>query len=245
MINDQRPYAVFDIDGTLVRWQLYHALCDILATKKLIKPSDYKTIIESRNMWRNRQAIGSFEQYENNLVKLMDRSLAGLDFDLFFKACQQVCDQHKTQVYAYTRNLIQELKDKGYLIFALSASPVELVANIAKYYGFNDFAGSKRTIINNKLTMDNHLLLGSNKTTKLIELINKHHALQENSIGVGDTMNDSQFLKYVQTPIAFNPNIELFNYAKTKGWKIVVERKNVIYNLEKNNNGQYLLADTI
>jgi phosphoserine phosphatase len=48
-------------------------------------------------------------------------------------------------------------------------------------------------------------------------------------------------LEYVEHPIAFNPEIRLFNEARNKGWKIVVERKNVVYELEANH-GSYVLA---
>ena len=36
----------------------------------------------------------------------------------------------------------------------------------------------------------------------------------------------------VQTPIVFNPNHSLFEVAHRRGWPIVVERKDVIYNLQ-------------
>ncbi len=51
------------------------------------------------------------------------------------------------------------------------------------------------------------------------------------SIGVGDTESDIPFLKMVKTAICFNPNEKLYNYAKRRGWKIVVERKDVVYEL--------------
>lgn len=41
-------------------------------------------------------------------------------------------------------------------------------------------------------------------------------------------------LSIVERPIAFNPDKDLFNAAKHNGWKIVVERKNMIYKLEPN-----------
>ena len=33
-----RPFAVFDIDGTLIRWQLYHSIADTLARLGHIEP---------------------------------------------------------------------------------------------------------------------------------------------------------------------------------------------------------------
>jgi phosphoserine phosphatase len=38
-------------------------------------------------------------------------------------------------------------------------------------------------------------------------------------------------LEAVENPIAFNPNQTLYNHAKKRGWEIVVERKDVIYEL--------------
>jgi hypothetical protein len=54
---------------------------------------------------------------------------------------------------------------------------------------------------------------------------------------------DIELLEMVQNPIAFNPNTDLFEYAKSKNWKIVIERKNVIFELEKQD-GKYILTDT-
>jgi phosphoserine phosphatase len=54
----------------------------------------------------------------------------------------------------------------------------------------------------------------------------------EGSVGMGDTLSDVGFLELVRTPIAFNPNRGLFEVARQQGWPIVVERKDVIYNLQ-------------
>ncbi|MFH1246519.1 MAG: hypothetical protein V1489_01955, partial [Candidatus Liptonbacteria bacterium] len=47
--------------------------------------------------------------------------------------------------------------------------------------------------------------------------------------GVGDTESDVSFLKMVERPICFNPNKELYAKAKKRGWRVVVERKDVVY----------------
>jgi phosphoserine phosphatase len=47
------------------------------------------------------------------------------------------------------------------------------------------------------------------------------------SVGVGDTLSDVG-----RTPIVFNPNRSLFETARQQNWSIVVERKDVIYNLQ-------------
>ena len=51
------------------------------------------------------------------------------------------------------------------------------------------------------------------------------------SVGVGDTESDIPFLELVEKPICFNPNLKLYKHAKREGWKVVVERKDVVYEL--------------
>ena len=50
---------------------------------------------------------------------------------------------------------------------------------------------------------------------------------------MGDTESDIAFLKMVENPSSFNPNLKLYQYAKRVGWKMVVERKDVVYSIEK------------
>ncbi|MEK9176835.1 MAG: hypothetical protein AAB923_00910, partial [Patescibacteria group bacterium] len=51
------------------------------------------------------------------------------------------------------------------------------------------------------------------------------------SVAVGDTESEIPMLRLVERPIAFNPNRKLFAYAKRRGWEIVVERKDVVYEI--------------
>jgi len=50
-------------------------------------------------------------------------------------------------------------------------------------------------------------------------------------VAVGDTEGDIGLLESVTQPICFNPNQALYTHAKRQGWKVVIERKDVIYHL--------------
>jgi len=54
----------------------------------------------------------------------------------------------------------------------------------------------------------------------------------EDSYGIGDTESDVSLLELVKNPIAFNPNENLKVIAEKKGWRIVVEKKDVIYDIK-------------
>lgn len=77
------------------------------------------------------------------------------------------------------------------------------------------------------------MIPSDDKAKHLEALIHAHQLTLPGSIGVGDTISDAPFLKMVETAIAFNPDQKLLSEAKEHGWNIVVERKNVIYELEK------------
>ena len=79
-------------------------------------------------------------------------------------------------------------------------------------------------------TVDEHLIL--NKAGILQRAVEKEGLTLAHSIGVGDTESDVAFLKLVERPICFNPNKKLYDYAKRKGWEVVVERKDMIYFLQ-------------
>jgi len=235
-----RKFAVFDIDGTLIRWQLYHAVADELAKHGHFEEHDYKAIKEARMTWKKRDNQDSFAAYEKVLIGYVNQVLVGMPVRELEAACQTVIGEYKDQVYTYTRNLIRELKSQNFLLFTISASPREIVKLLANYYGFDDYGGSEYEIINGRYTSRKILLKRERKPEFLQQLVAKHNATYEGSVAVGDSESDIPMLEVVKKPIAFNPTKLLFEHAEEKGWKIVVERKNVIYEME-NSDGTYRL----
>jgi HAD superfamily hydrolase (TIGR01490 family) len=236
-----RPFAVFDIDGTIIRWQLYHALGDELARMGHLDPIQFQKVREARMNWKQRQHQASFQDYERTLVNLVDAAIATIRVEDLQTACRTVLAEYKDQVYTYTRDLIRDLKTKNYLLFAISASQAEIVQMLAEYYGFDDYGGSIYGVKDGYFSGQKTILKAERKPEYLKELVSKHDADWQGSIGVGDSESDIAMLSAVETPLAFNPTRELFDHAKANNWKIIVERKNMIYELEPSN-GSYLLA---
>ncbi|MGH7234499.1 MAG: HAD family hydrolase [Candidatus Saccharimonadales bacterium] len=237
----QRPYAVFDIDGTLIRWQLYHALADKLVKLGAIDAKAYQQVLTARRNWKSRRSSNSFSDYEAAMTRLVHHSLPGMEYDLFSKACSDVFSRYQDQVYTYTRDLITELRQQHYLIFALSGSPEELVSMVASYYNFDDFGGSVYSVKEGYLSGRVKLMLRDNKPKTLASLIKKHAATSSGSMAVGDTTTDIGMLEMAERAIAFNPSKDLFDYATKSGWRVVVERKNMVYLLNYKN-GNYILS---
>jgi HAD superfamily hydrolase (TIGR01490 family) len=233
-------FAVFDIDGTLIRWQLYHAIVNELARENLLGVGSRAKLQALRMRWKQREHVNAFRTYESGLIKIYEKALVKLDPQKFDLAVDRVINEYKSQVYTYTRDLIAELKNQNYTLLAISGSHQEIVARIAEIYGFDDYIGTAYERIDNQFT-GNKFIASLDKKVSLDRLIIKHQLQTKDSIAVGDSKGDIAMLEMVDKAIAFNPDQELLMRAKESGWKIVIERKNVIYELEEHN-GSYILA---
>jgi len=234
-----KKFAVFDIDGTLIRWQLYHSLTDHLAAHGFIAKEDYRAMKNARMDWKRRAKADAFSKYERNVIRMFDLALKKVSPEELEIAAQAVFDEYKDQAYNYTRDLLHELKEAGYFLIAISGSPAEVVSKVATYYGFDDWRGTTHYSKNGRFTGAKRVV-AYHKDMILQDLIDKNGLELEGSVGIGDSKSDIPLLEIVQRPIAFNPEVNLYEYARERGWDIVIERKNVIYELG-NNDGRYLL----
>lgn len=234
-----RKFAVFDFDGTLIRWQLYHSMFDSLKNLKRINPDNVDKVRQARLLWKTRSSEDSYHNYENILVQVFDRALAKVDYSVYEEMAEEVFQEHKDQVYTYTRDLLKELSNKDYMLFAISGSPREVVEKVAKYWGFDDWIASEYKVENNKITGNQTLgFIDKNKSVEYF--VEKYKLTYKDSYGFGDSDSDIKMLKKVEKPIAFNPSKELFAHASKNDWKIVIERKNVVYELEPKDGKYYL-----
>lgn len=237
-----RKFAVFDIDGTLIRWQLYHAITDSLVKRGVIDGRRFETIRGARMAWKKRSPGASFKSYETEIIKAYESALSRITNKELLDSIQEVFEEYKDQVYTYTRGLIKQLNDRGYLLFAISGSQSEIVKLIADHYGFDDYLGTDYEVVDNKFS-GQKIFHAAKKDEALTTLAARHQTDFIGSLAVGDSASDIKMLELVEEPIAFNPEKALFEHAKQQGWKIVLERKNMIYELEKRG-GKYELVKT-
>ena len=139
----QKKFAVFDIDGTLIRWQLYHAITDKLGKLGYLPDGSLEHLHRMRMEWKNRNSIDAYHRYEAEIVTMFQDALATIPVKAYEAAVDAVFATYKDQVYTYTRGLIAELKRADYLIFAISGSPQDILEKIGDHYGFDDVAGPR------------------------------------------------------------------------------------------------------
>ncbi len=235
-MKNKQPFAVFDIDGTLIRWQLYHSLVDELGKLSAINPDDMETIKRSRMIWKERRHADTFNEYQQTLVQIFHKNLPLIHAERFDKAATAVFERYKDQVYTFTRDLIAELKEKNYLLFVVSGSQHEIISKLANYYGFDDAIGNTYERVDGKFT-GQHEHVVENKPEALKKLIAKHEASMSGSLAIGDSASDAPLLEMVEKPIAFNPDKALYEHARSKDWPIVKKKKKAVYKNKKTKEG--------
>lgn len=229
-----KPVAFFDIDGTVFRSSLLIELVEQLIEEEVFPPEAALIYETEQQEWRERE--GSYQEYIEAVVKTFLEHIKGVHYGTFAQIGQHVVAEQSRYVYRYTRDLIKELKRRGYYIVAISQSPKTVLDEFCAGYGFDKVYGRFYEIgpqdqFTGKI-IDEHLI--QNKASIVNRVFERNQELsRDKSIAVGDTEGDIPLLESVTDPVCFNPNKLLYDYAKRAGWKVVVERKDVVYHLDK------------
>lgn len=244
MTTTRTKFAAFDIDGTLFRSGLYREVFYELIKMGAIPSEIVEESTRMHRKWRHRVHGNAFEEFEMVIINYLDRALPRLKVSDYDEAAKRVLEKKAENIYVYTRNLLKDLQSKGYFTIAISGSQQELVEPFAKKYKFDTWLGQTwergEEYFTGKFSKTH-----TGKDVLLRRFIDEYNLDLAGSYAVGDSKGDVGMLEMVENPIAFSPTAELFNVAKERSWKIVIERKNVIYELNPQENGTYLLENTI
>jgi len=222
--------AVFDIDGTIFRKNLAFELINELVWMKIFRRKVRDELVYLYSKWLEHE--GTYEEYRKALVSLYVKNVKGLSKIQILETSRMVVPFFKDRTYIFAENLISELKKKGYHIIAVSGSPSEIVEEYNKYLKFDKAYGSvyetdEKGFYTGRTVFEPTV----HKGHVVRQYVTENNLTLEDSYGIGDTESDAKFLEIVDHPIAFNPNINLRIIAEKKGWRIVVEKKDVIYEI--------------
>ena len=230
-MTDKQRVAIFDVDGTIFRSSLLIEVVNRLIEKEVFPRSTRRVYEREYERWLNRE--GDYDEYINAVVQAFVKHLKGVHYSALADAAEEVVDEQSKRVYRYTRDLLKDLKKRGHFLLAVSHSPKTVLDKFCprlgfdKTYGMLYELGPQECFTGN--IVEEHLIL--NKAAIVRRAVEKENLTLQHSIGVGDTETDIPFLEMVAKPICFNPNSKLYRYAKRMKWDVVVERKDVVYEL--------------
>ena len=230
--------AFFDIDGTIYREGLITEVFKKMVTHEIIKPERWTDEVRPAYMaWDKRQ--GEYDTYLSKMTDIFKETTVGISKEHIDLIAKKVIEQKGDRVYLFTRNEILKHKEAGHKIIAISGSPLELVKEMAEKYGFDDYRGTEY------ITDESGIYTGELKP--MWDNISKEKALREFEekysldlnlcYSYGDTNGDYTMFLHTGNPCAINPTKELLlkiqaNEELAKKIRVVVERKDVIYNID-------------
>jgi HAD superfamily hydrolase (TIGR01490 family) len=227
----RRKVAVFDIDGTIFRSSLLIEGVEALIAAGVFPARARASYTRARRRWLDR--TGSYETYIDAVVSAFRRHIVGVAEADFVPIVRRLVRAQSRRVYRYTRDLVADLRRRGYFLLAVSHSPRYLVAHFARALGFDKIYGRVLEVdAAGRFTGGAlHVDIISSKGKVLRRALEKEGLTLAGSVGVGDTEADIGFLELVEQPLCFNPNAALLRIARRRRWQVVVERKDVIYDL--------------
>jgi HAD superfamily hydrolase (TIGR01490 family) len=227
--------AIFDIDGTIFRKNLAFELINELAWLKVFKKNVRDELVKHYTNWLDHKGV--YEDYRKALVGLYAQNIKGCKKEDVLRASQIVVPFFKDRTYVFASQLIEKLKKSNYNIIAISGSPQEIVEEYNKHLGFDAVFGAVYELDKNDVYTGVAIFEPPKDKGQVVRQYIAENGLSlENSYGVGDTESDTKVLEMVANPIAFNPNYNLKKIAEERSWRIVVEKKDVIYEISSHQN---------
>jgi len=224
--------AVFDIDVTIFRKNLAFELIKELAWSGVFKKEVKNELTKQYSRWLSHE--GTYEDYRKALVKMYFENIKGCSKEEILKASREVIAFHKDRTYVFAEDLIKKLKAENYNIITISGSPSEIVEEYNKHLQFDAAFGTVYEVDENGVYTGGASFEPTKDKSQVVrQYIVENGLTSDDSYAVGDTESDAPMLEIVENPIAFNPNQNLKEIAEKKGWKIIVEKKDVVYDLSK------------
>jgi HAD superfamily phosphoserine phosphatase-like hydrolase len=238
---EKTKLAIFDIDGTIFRKNLHFELINELAWLKVFPREVRDQLTTIYTNWIEHE--GTYEDYRKALVTMYDQHIVGVHEDDVKKAAKIVIPFHAKRTYVFSEKLITKLRAENYFLMVISGSPHEIVEEYNREYLHFDMALGTvyEKDVQGYYTGKETSAPVRHKGQVVQDFIKEHGFSLAESYGIGDTESDASFLQYMEHPIAFNPNQNLKALAEQEGWRIIVEKKDVIYDIAPDHHTKHTL----
>jgi HAD superfamily hydrolase (TIGR01490 family) len=218
---DLTAAAFFDVDNTMVQGASIIHFARGLASRKYLKTSDLVDFAWKQVKFRvsgkeNSEDVASGR--EKALTFIAGRSTAELA-----RLGEEIYDEIiADKIWPGTRALAQMHLDAGQQVWLVTATPVELAQVIAKRLGLTGALGtvaeSKDGLFTGRLVGD--ILHGAGKAHAVRSLAIREGLNLRRCTAYSDSYNDAPMLSLVGTAVAINPDSDLRELAKNRGWEI-------------------------
>ncbi|MBF6137632.1 HAD-IB family hydrolase [Nocardia otitidiscaviarum] len=219
--RDLTAAAFFDVDNTMVQGASIVHFARGLAARKYFKTSDLVDIA-----WKQVKFRVSGKESSADMASGKEKALAfiaGRSTAELAELGEEIYDEIiADKIWPGTRALAQMHLDAGQQVWLVTATPVELAQVIAKRLGLTGALGtvaeSRDGVFTGRLVGD--ILHGLGKAHAVRTLAIREGLNLKRCTAYSDSHNDVPMLSLVGTAVAINPDSDLREVAKNRGWEI-------------------------
>lgn len=218
----ERPTAAFfDLDRTLIAGSSAFVFARAARDAGYIRLGDFVPDVVRALRFR---FLGSSDE---STLSVRDRILAGVggmkQSDLV-GLNELVLPELLGLIRPEARALLEQHHAAGRETWIISASPVEIVEPLATALGMTGGIGTRGEVDNGVYTgrLDGPFCYGEGKAEAISLLAAERNIDLANSWSYSDSMSDVPMMELVGHAVAVNPDSELSQLARRKGWPVVV-----------------------
>jgi len=219
VVAEPRPWrtaAFFDVDRTLVRGSSMLALAGPLWRAGLI-PS--RSLLYAAVQGLQFSARGFNEREIQRSVRAIGDAVRGMEVADLRRAAERAIPRVLgPRLYAEALDLIAWHRERGHLVFLVSASTHELIDKLGGIVGADGVVASEAEIVSGRYTGMVALCHGTAKVDAVRRLAAAHRVDLERSFAYGDGVGDLPMLQAVGHPTTVNADRRLSATAVRRGW---------------------------
>ncbi len=218
---DLTAAAFFDVDNTLVQGSSLVHFGRGLAARKYFRYSEVWQFIYAQAKFQLTGRENSDDVAEGRrkaLAFIEGRTTAELS-----TLGEEIYDEIiADKIWPGTRALTQMHLDAGQQVWLVTATPYELAATIAKRLGLTGALGTVAESVDGVFTgrLVGDILHGLGKAHAVRALAIREGLNLKRCTAYSDSFNDVPMLSLVGTAVAINPDADLRELAREKGWEI-------------------------
>ncbi|MBY0286620.1 MAG: HAD-IB family hydrolase [Mycobacteriaceae bacterium] len=218
---DLTAAAFFDVDNTLVHGSSLVHFARGLAARKYFTYGDLGRFAYAQAKF---QLLG--RENSDDVAAGKRKALAfieGRSTEELMALGEDIYDQIiADKIWPGTRALTQMHLDAGQQVWLVTATPYELAATIAKRLGLTGALGTVAESIDGVFTgrLVGDILHGAGKAHAVRALAIREGLNLRRCTAYSDSFNDVPMLSLVGTAVAINPDADLRDLARERGWEI-------------------------
>lgn len=213
--------AFFDVDNTLVHGSSLVHFGRGLAQRDYFQYSDMLQFVWAQAKFRltgreNSDDVAAGRQKALSFIE-------GRSVDELVALSEEIYDETiADKIWPGTRALTQMHLDAGQQVWLVTATPRELAETIARRLGLTGALGTVAESVDGVFTgrLVGDILHGPGKARAVRNLAIRNGLNLKRCTAYSDSVNDVPMLSLVGTAVAINPDAELRDVARRRGWEV-------------------------